>query len=432
MAKVRERHWVPRLRRLVKRIVEKCPGCKRFQAAALAVPPPGLLPRDRTEGSTPFQVVGVDYAGPIKFKATERREGKAYLILYACSLTRALYLDLARSLQTGEFLLSLKGLIARRGRPTAIYSDNGSTFIGAAAWIKQVQNDEKLNDFLARHQITRKFNLGRAPWWGGQFERMIGLVQTAVRKTIGNACLSFEELKKVFLDVEIALNGRPLSYVEDDAQLPVLTPNSMLFSQPNSLPEREVHYKENLQLRRRAKYLRKCKDAIGNRWTKEYLRGLRERHAVKDKDSPCGVEKGDVCVIKDDNKDRNKWKLGIVKELIAGRDGVVRAVKLRAGKSYLERAVQQLYPLELSCDKPREVPKPPLNPEVRAFRQKRDAAVAARLLVQNIAERDQDDQETLFILILNLDCLERGTLTDNLNTDFRLPGFNRKKFNNFT
>ena len=220
---------------------------------------------------------------------------------------------------------------------------------------------------------------------------MIGLVKTAVRKTIGNACLSFEELKKVFLDVEIALNGRPLSYVEDDAQLPVLTPNSMLFSQPNSLPEREVHYEENLQLRRRAKYLRKCKDAIGNRWTKEYLRGLRERHAVKHKDSSCGVEKGDVCVIKDDNKDRNKWKLGIVEELIAGRDGVVRAVKLRAGKSHLERAVQQLYPLELSCDKPREVPKPPLNPEVRAFRQKRDAAAAARLLVQNIAERDQDD-----------------------------------------
>ena len=220
---------------------------------------------------------------------------------------------------------------------------------------------------------------------------MIWLVETAVWKTIGNACLTFEELKEVFLDVEIALNGRPLSLVEDDAQLPVLTPNSMLFSQPNILPEMEVHYEENPQLRRRAKYLRKCKDVIWNRWTKEYLRGLRERHTVKYKDFLCGVEKGDVCVIKDDNKDRNKWKLGIVEELIAGRDGVVRAVKLRAGKSYLERAVQQLYPLELSCDKPREVPKPLLNPEVRAFRQKRDTAVAARLLVQNIAERDQDD-----------------------------------------
>ena len=128
-----------------------------------------------------------------------------------------------------------------------------------------------------------------------------------------------------------------------------------------------------------------------NRWTKEYLRGLRERHTVAQKDSPCGVQKGDVCLIKDDNKDRNKWKLGIVEELIVGRDGVVRTVKLRAGKSYLERAVQQLYPLELSCDKSTEAENPPLNPEAPAFRPRRDAAVAARLRVQEIAERDQDD-----------------------------------------
>ena len=97
---------------------EKCPGCKPVQATALTVPPPGLLLRDRTEGSIPLQDVGVDYAGPIKFKATEKREGKAYLILYACSLTRALYLDLARSLEASEFLVSLKGLIARRSRPS--------------------------------------------------------------------------------------------------------------------------------------------------------------------------------------------------------------------------------------------------------------------------------------------------------------------------
>ena len=390
MAKVREQHWVPRLRRLVKRIVKGCPGCKRFQATALAAPPPGLLPRDRTEGSYPFQVVGVDYAGPIKFKATNKREGKAYLILYACSLTRALYLDLVRSMETSEFLLSLKGLIARRGRPSTTYSDNGSTFIGASAWIRQVMNDEKLNDLLARHQISWKFNLSRAPWWGGQFERMVGLVKVAMRKTIGNAYLTFNELKEVFLDVEIALNGRPLSYVEEDAQLPVLTPNAMLYSQPNVLPERKAYLEEDPPLRRRAKYLKKCKEAMWKRWTREYLRGLRERHTLARKDSPCGVEIGDVCIIKDDNKDRNKWKLGIVEELIAGRDGIVRAVKLRAGKSYLERAVQQLYPLELSCDRSREAQRPPLNPEASVFRPRRDAAVAARLRVQELAEHGLD------------------------------------------
>ena len=132
-------------------------------------------------------------------------------------------------METAEFLLSLKGLIARRGRPSTVYSDNGSTFIGAAAWIRQVKEDEKLNDFLAHHQIVWKFNLSRAPWWGGQFERMVGLVKAAMRKTIGNASLDFNELKEVILDVEVALNGRPLSYVEEDLQLPILTPNSLMF-----------------------------------------------------------------------------------------------------------------------------------------------------------------------------------------------------------
>ena len=41
-------------------------------------------------------------------------------------------------------------------------------------------------------------------------------------------------------------------------------------------------------------------------------------------------------------------------KLIKGRDGVVSAIRLRAGKSYLERAAQHLYPKELSCDQQRE------------------------------------------------------------------------------
>ena len=94
MAKVRENHWVPRLRQLTKRLIKKCPTCKMFQITALASPPPGLLPKDRTEGNTAFQVVGVDYAGHLKIRVKQTREGKAYIILFACSLTRALHLDL--------------------------------------------------------------------------------------------------------------------------------------------------------------------------------------------------------------------------------------------------------------------------------------------------------------------------------------------------
>ena len=59
---------------------------------------------------------------------------------------------------------------------------------------------------------------------------------------------------------------------------------------------------------------------------------------------------GDVVLIKGDDKHRGKWNIGIVEELYKGKDNVIRAVKLRSRKTYIERPIQSLYPLELSCD----------------------------------------------------------------------------------
>ena len=91
IAKIREKHWIPPLRRLTKRVINECPGCKRFQVTALANPPTGSLPKKRTEGSVPFKSIGVDCAGPIKYN---KREMKPCILLHAYSSTRAVYLDL--------------------------------------------------------------------------------------------------------------------------------------------------------------------------------------------------------------------------------------------------------------------------------------------------------------------------------------------------
>jgi hypothetical protein len=173
--------------------------------------------------------------------------------------------------------------VARRGRPKKIYSDNGKTFKAAANWIRKVMKQEQFQNFLARQNIIWQFNLSRASWWGGQFERMVGLVKRALYKSIGRANLRWGELEEVILDVEIAINNRPLGYVEDDVQFPTLTPNSMLFMQPNLLPEEETSDVEGVELRKRARHLSKCKDAVWSRWTKEYINGLRERHNLNNK-----------------------------------------------------------------------------------------------------------------------------------------------------
>jgi len=225
-------------------------------------------------------VIGVDFAGLLKYRKGKKNEGKAYIVLYACGLTRGIYLELLPNMETTEFITSLKRFIAHRGRPEKIYSDNGKTFVGAANLLKTIVSDEKVHDYLAKHRIMWQFNLSRAPLWGGQVERLIGLVKRALYKSIGSGLLTWAELQVFLLDVEVAPNNRPLSYVEDDPQQPVLTPNSLLFGPPNLLPQLEHHQLESPDLRKRAKYLKRCKEAMWRRWTDDYLRGLREQHRL--------------------------------------------------------------------------------------------------------------------------------------------------------
>ena len=70
---------------------------------------------------------------------------------------------------------------------------------------------------------------------------------------------------------------------------------------------------------------------------------------------------------------------------------MIRAVKLRAGKSLLERPIQFLYPLELSCDM--ETPKTRLNVEAKEFAPKRKAVISAQENIRKIAEEEEHQSD---------------------------------------
>jgi hypothetical protein len=170
---------------------------------AATVPVPGLLPKDRTNPGTAFEVVGIDLAGPVKYKKTAKTEGRVYLAIFASSLSRAIHLELLQNLETPTFLVSLKKYIARRGHPRVIYSDNGGTFVKVSAWLKQIRKDERIRELVEEYEITWNFNLSHAPWRGGQFERLIAVVKSAMYKVVGGEFLTWDELAELMLDIEI-------------------------------------------------------------------------------------------------------------------------------------------------------------------------------------------------------------------------------------
>ena len=95
------------------------------------------------------------------------------------------------------YRIQLYSLIARRGRPQKIYSDNGKTFVAAAKWLREIMKDERLHDWLAQHEIKWQFNTSRAPWWGGRFERIVGLIKQALYKAGGSTVLTWNALQDV-------------------------------------------------------------------------------------------------------------------------------------------------------------------------------------------------------------------------------------------
>lgn len=96
----------------------------------------------------------------------------------------------------------------------------------------------------------------------------------------------------------------------------------------------------------RAKYRSLLYEKFVERWNTEYLISLRERHASKG--SPTiSVKVGDVVLIHHES-DRLTWNLGIVKDLIHGKDGLVRSVTLRTKSGITNRPIVKLYPSEVS------------------------------------------------------------------------------------
>ena len=65
------------------------------------------------------------------------------------------------------------------------------TFVATGRWLLTLRKDESFAKYFATQAIKWRFNLLRAPSWGGLFERLIGIMKKSLSKTIGKRMLSF-------------------------------------------------------------------------------------------------------------------------------------------------------------------------------------------------------------------------------------------------
>ena len=188
----------------------------------------------------------------------------------------------------------------------------------------------------------------------------MGSVKSCLKKVIGNARLLFDELYTVLLEVEGILNSRPLTYVYDEISYEPLTPNHLIYGRRLSQLASNLEFDDDLINENATSYtkifwyiVRKI-NHFALRWKNEYLVDLREFHRSK-ATGKVHIHEGDVVLVKEDNLKRNQWKMGLIEDLIRGKDGIVRGATVRlcskGKRELLSRPIQKLFPLELRMER---------------------------------------------------------------------------------
>ena len=284
------------------------------------------LPQWRTTPAPPFTHVGVDYAGPLLITKTGNQ--KRYILLFTCGVTRAVHLELTQSLEAEDFQLAFNAFVARRGKPSVIYSDNGTTFVAASK---------------ANNDIQWKFITPLSPWHGGLWERLVRSVKTPLHKIAGGARLKEKELRVLLTQIEAMINDRPIGRLQGDEAGRVLTPFDLIAGRPRGQPKSVPSMA--LSSTKRIQHLEMVQEQFWRQWRRNYLSTLQSRGKWSHEKN--NIQKGDIVLLMKENSKRHEWPLAKIIETFEGRDGLVRSVKLLCDQKEILRPVQLVVPLEV-------------------------------------------------------------------------------------
>ena len=151
-----------------------------LEGLAYSYPTSSPLPKFRLSGERAFKYVGIDFCGPVFVKIGKETD-KGYIALITCAVTRMVHLELMPDLTSNSLVNCLKRFTSRRGVPKLFVSDNAKTF-----------KSRLLNKFRIANNIKWMFNLAKAAWWGGLFERLIRSTKRCLKKCIRNLKLSYD------------------------------------------------------------------------------------------------------------------------------------------------------------------------------------------------------------------------------------------------
>jgi hypothetical protein len=296
--------------------------------------------------------MGLDFVGPFTPFGTAD-EGKVWILVVSCTLTRALILRVVQGLDVHTFRTTFNALCFDYNlHPHTIISDRAETF--KAAFNRLVYANRRfLNNPKYRRngpRLTWHFNASRAPWWGGFFERMMRMIKTKLAKLfIQNQQTHFPTLaafQEAVAWTQLVLNSRPVSWAPTCGKYgqPVLALDLFLPRVPDMEDPFEVHVQDNwlqsatkAELENALTVKERWQSQVWNMFRDTYIAELRKRREEKEVKGRCSLlDEGQVILYKPNSLFKEhtpmgklKWKMARIAKLHPGSDGRIRSVDLQ-------------------------------------------------------------------------------------------------------
>lgn len=351
LASLRERYWIIGGRNICKKVFRSCVVCIRHNPHTVN-PIMGNLPPCRVEKAYTFQYTGLDFCGPFLTKdriGRGSKQNKCYICVFICLVTKAVHLELVSSLSTDSFMQCFRRFVSRRGKPSSVYSDNGTNFVGAHSLLKELgmflkTNENELSSLAAKNELIWHFIPSYSPHFGGIWERAVRSVKFHLRRILGNNVLTFEDFATFLAQIECVLNSRPITPLSSEvSDLNVLTPGHFLTGRAlSAIPDYNVTDITPNRLNR-YQQVQQLAQQFWDRWSKEYLQLLQLRN--KWQSNPPAFKINSVVLLKQDRSPPLRWRLGRIVELHPGKDSVHRVATVRTSSGVVRRAIASLCPL---------------------------------------------------------------------------------------
>ena len=331
-----------------KKVLSGCAGCRRLKAQKLRNEDgPTHWSRIPREGVKVFERLGVDMCGPFQ---TKNRPGKTRFercgIIFSCSLSRAVNIEMVDMQDGNSLYLAYKRHCSLYGRPKIINSDSGPNMkylqksLAAmwADWLSLVENR-----IVREEEVLWSRNVVYAPWWGGHYESLVGVLKRAMKHTIKwpRHFLNDEELRTAFREISTLMNLRPLTMPSGNANdRPSIRPVDFLnngqgavgatpmLGQP--IPVGITKLKDEVDT------------AVKETWSRLMKELFHKLNESRTRHKGISLQIGDLVLVANSQWPDENWPLGEVVELIRSADQKVRTVVIRCKGELIKRSIRNL------------------------------------------------------------------------------------------